>query len=211
MDIFNTALNKYLEHTCDVEPVLLQEIKRETFLSEVRPNMLSGHYQGRLLSLFSKMLCPKVILELGTFTGYATLCLAEGLPSDGIIHTVDIDEELEDKVRQYFDASPYGNQIISHIGDAAEIISDIPGNFDLVFIDADKKNNFSYFNAVIDRVPQGGIILIDNVLWKGKIFDENPDKRSKSFLELNEKIAADLRVEKLILPVRDGLFVLRKK
>lgn len=211
MDILDTALNKYLERTCDAEPVLLQEIKRETFLSEVRPNMLSGHYQGRLLSLFSKMLNPKVILELGTFTGYSTLCLAEGLLSDGTIHTVDINEELEDKVREYFDASPYGSQIINHIGDAAEIIRNIPGNFDLVFIDADKKNNFSYFNAVIDRVPKGGIILIDNVLWKGKIFDENPDKRTKSILELNEKIAADPRIEKLILPVRDGLFVLRKK
>lgn len=211
MNIFDEDLSAYLEETCDAESALLQEIKRETFLSEVRPNMLSGHYQGRLLAMISKLVAPQRILELGTFTGYSTLCLAEGLTQDGWIHTIDINEELEDKVSKYFASSPYNHQIKYHIGDADKIIDQLEDTFDLVFIDADKKNNLSYFLRVIDRVRPGGVILIDNVLWKGKIFDGKPDKRTRDVLELNEKIAADPRIEKLILPVRDGLYLLRKK
>lgn len=211
MNIFDEDLSAYLEETCDAESALLQGIKRETFLSEVRPNMLSGHYQGRLLSMISKMVAPNKILELGTFTGYSTLCLAEGLKKEGVIHTIDINEELEDKVKDYFASSPFNNQIKYHIGDADKVIDRLDGHFDLVFIDADKKNNLSYFLKVIDRVNPGGIILIDNVLWKGKIFEEKPDKRTRDVRELNERIAADARIEKLILPVRDGLYVLRKQ
>lgn len=211
MNIFDEDLSAYLEETCDAESALLQEIKRETFLTEVRPNMLSGHYQGRLLAMISKLVSPNKILELGTFTGYSTLCLAEGLKKGGVIHTIDINEELEDKVKDYFASSPFNNQIKYHIGDADKVIDRLDGNFDLVFIDADKKNNLSYFLKVIDQVNPGGIILIDNVLWKGKIFEEKPDKRTRDIRELNERIAADPRIEKLILPVRDGLYVLRKQ
>lgn len=211
MDLSNDVLDAYLEHTCDEENDLLQKVNRETYLKETRPHMLSGHYQGRLLSMLSKMLAPKVILEIGTFTGYATLCLAEGLSNKGIMHTIDINEELQERVRGYLDESPYGSQIISHIGEAKDVIKKIEEEFDLVFIDADKKNNYTYFELVIDRMPSGGVILVDNVLWKGKIFDENLDKQSQEILNLNEKLAKDPRVEKLILPIRDGLFVLRKK
>ena len=173
--------------------------------------MLSGHFQGRVLSMLAKLARPKRILEIGTFTGYATLCLAEALEEGGVLHTIDVNEEQEERVRAYFDASPYGNQIHYHIGDAAEVIPQLEGDFDLVFIDADKKRNLYYFDTLIDRVPSGGLILLDNVLWKGKVLLDNPDSQTKRVLELNETLAADERVEKLILPIRDGLFVLRKK
>lgn len=204
-------VNIYLEETCDEENSLLKKINRETYLRETMPHMMSGHYQGRALAMISKMVSPKRILEVGTFTGYATLCLAEGLQSGGELHTIDINEEQEERVSGYFDASPYADQIHYHIGDAYAIIPTIQGEFDLVFIDADKKRNLAYYNMLIDRVPTGGIIMIDNVLWKGKVFDENPDNQTKQVLVLNKTLADDTRVEKLILPIRDGLFVLRKK
>lgn len=205
------ALHAYLEKTCDPENELLKRINRETYLKETMPHMLSGHFQGRVLSMLSKLVRPKRILEIGTFTGYATLCLAEGLERDGLLFTIDINEEQEERVQGYFDASIYGGQIDYRIGDAADIITQIDGDFDLVFIDADKKRNLFYFEALVDRVPSGGLILIDNVLWKGKVLDENPDSQTKKIVELNETLARDERVEKLILPIRDGLFVLRKK
>lgn len=211
MNLSVDLLDPYLESTCDSENDLLKKVKRETFLKETRPNMLSGHYQGRLLSMISKLVSPGSILEIGTFTGYSTLCLAEGLKEEGVIHTIDVNEELEERVRGYFDSSPYADRIINHVGEAVKVIPEISGDFDLVFIDADKKNNWNYFELVINRVPSGGIVLVDNVLWKGKIFNENPDKQTQEILDLNEKLAKDQRVEKLILPVRDGLFVLRKK
>ncbi len=204
-------INAYLEETCDQESALLKKINRETYLKETMPHMLSGHYQGRVLALLSKMVSPNVILEIGTFTGYATLCLAEGLREGGRIHTIDINEELEERVSAYFDESSFGSQICYHIGDAINVVPTIPGTFDLVFIDADKKRNLIYYDLVIDRVLSGGLILIDNVLWKGKILDKKPDNQTKQILELNSVLAKDQRIEKLILPVRDGLFVLRKK
>lgn len=204
-------LNSYLESVCDEENSLLKSINRETYLKETMPHMMSGHYQGRVLSMISKMVAPKRILEIGTFTGYATLCLAEGLNSDGELYTIDINEEQEERVQGYFDQSSFASQIKYHIGDAFEIIPTIPEDFDLVFIDADKKRNLIYYDMLIDRVPSGGVLMIDNVLWKGKVFDENPDNQTKQVLELNNTLATDTRVEKLILPVRDGLFVLRKK
>ena len=204
-------LNTYLEDTTDGENALLKKVNRETYLKETMPHMLSGHYQGRVLSMISKMISPKRVLEIGTFTGYATLCLAEGLLNDGKLDTIDINEEQRDRVQGYFDESAYSSQIEYHIGDAAEIIPTIDGIFDLVFIDADKKRNLYYFETLIDRVRSGGIVLIDNVLWKGKVFDSNPDNQTKQIIELNQKLASDPRVEKLILPIRDGLFVLRKR
>lgn len=204
-------VNNYLERICDDENPLLKTINRETYLRETMPHMMSGHYQGRVLSMISKMLSPKRILEIGTFTGYATLCLAEGLAAEGELHTIDINEEQQDRVQGYFDNSAFCSQIQYHIGDAFEIITTLEGDFDLVFIDADKKRNLVYYKMLVDRVPSGGILMIDNVLWKGKVFDENPDNQTKQVLELNNILAMDSRVEKLILPVRDGLFVLRKK
>ncbi|MBD1428838.1 O-methyltransferase [Sphingobacterium litopenaei] len=204
-------INSYLESICDEENALLKKINRETYLRETMPHMMSGHYQGRALAMISKMVSPKRVLEIGTFTGYATLCLAEGLKTDGELHTIDINEEQQERVQGYFDQSPYSSQIHYHIGDAFEIVPTLEGDFDLVFIDADKKRNLIYYDMLVDRVPSGGILMIDNVLWKGKVFDENPDNQTKQVLELNKTLAADTRVEKLILPIRDGLFVLRKK
>lgn len=204
-------VNSYLESICDEENSLLKTINRETYLRETMPHMISGHYQGRVLSMISKMVSPTRILEIGTFTGYATLCLAEGLKTEGTLHTIDINEELRERVQGYFDDSSFATQINYHIGDAFEIIPTLEGDFDLVFIDADKKRNLVYYDMLVDRVPAGGILMIDNVLWKGKVFDENPDNQTKQVLELNKTLAIDDRVEKLILPVRDGLFVLRKK
>lgn len=204
-------VNSYLEAHSDKEDSLLKRINRETYLKETMPHMMSGHYQGRVLAMISKMVNPKRILEIGTFTGYATLCLAEGLQKDGVLYTIDINEEQEARVSTYFAESAYGSQIDYRIGDALELIPTIAGTFDLVFIDADKKRNLVYYTMLIDRIPKGGLILIDNVLWKGKIFDENPDSQTKQVLALNDTLAADDRVEKLILPIRDGLFVLRKK
>ncbi len=207
----NDVISGYLEEVCDEEGPLLSVINRETYLKETMPHMLSGHYQGRVLSMISKMLSPKRILEIGTFTGYATLCLAEGLAEDGSLHTIDINEEQEERVSGYFERSRYASQIKYHIGDALNVIPSIEGDFDLVFIDADKKRNLVYYEMLIDRIPSGGVILVDNVLWKGKVFQDNPDSQTKQVLELNATLAKDNRVEKLILPIRDGLFVLRKK
>lgn len=207
----NDVISGYLEEVCDEEGPLLSVINRETYLKETMPHMLSGHYQGRVLSMISKMLSPKRILEIGTFTGYATLCLAEGLAEDGSLHTIDINEEQEERVSGYFERSRYASQIKYHIGDALNVIPSIEGDFDLVFIDADKKRNLVYYEMLIDRIPSGGVILVDNVLWKGKVFQDKPDSQTKQVLELNATLAKDNRVEKLILPIRDGLFVLRKK
>lgn len=175
------------------------------------PHMMSGHYQGRVLSMISKLVGPKRILEIGTFTGYASLCLAEGLRASGELHTIDINEEQQERVQGYFDQSPFGALIKYHIGDALDIIPTIAGDFDLVFIDADKKRNLLYYEMLVERVPSGGVLMIDNVLWKGKVFEDRADNQTKQVLELNNILAKDTRVEKLILPVRDGLFVLRKK
>lgn len=211
MSMTEELLNSYLEDTCDAESTLLKRVNRETYLRETMPHMLSGHYQGRVLAMLSKLVAPQRILEIGTFTGYATLCLAEGLTGDGELHTIDINEEQQERVQGYFDASEFQQQIQYHIGDAAEVIPTIPGIFDLVFIDADKKRNLYYYELLLERVRPGGLLLIDNVLWKGKVLQDNPDNQTKQVLALNETLAQDSRVEKLILPIRDGLFVLRKK
>ncbi len=211
MSMPDHAWSDYLESTCDEEPALLQKISRDTHLKETKAHMLSGHFQGRVLSMLSKLGAPKQILEIGTFTGYATLALAEGLHPEGIIHTIDINEELRERVQSYFEEAPQASQIRYHIGDALEVIPQLKGQFDIVFIDADKKRNKVYYEMVIDRVPSGGLILVDNVLWKGRVLDDTPDSQTRQILELNTFLAADQRVDKLILPLRDGLFVLRKK
>jgi len=204
-------LQQLLLKYCEPEDQLLQHIDRETNVKVLLPRMLSGHYQGRVLSMLSKMICPKRILEVGTFTGYATLCLAEGLTDDGVIYTLDINAELEDMVRENFAKSPLNAKINYIIGDAQDSLKAIPDTFDLVFIDADKKNNGTYYDLIFDQVRSGGLIIVDNVLWSGKIVHNAQDKDTKNISSFNDKVNQDSRVEKLILPVRDGLFIIRKK
>lgn len=212
MELLSEELTNYLENSCEPENDLLKHINRETHLKVSMPRMLSGHYQGRLLSMLSKMISPEKILEIGTFTGYATLCLAEGLRENGFIYTIDINMELEDMVRSNFEKSDLNSKIKYQIGDAKEIIPSLNEIFDLVFIDADKKNNGTYYNMIIDKVRSGGLILVDNVLWSGKVLDQEASDQKTSFIsKFNEMVSADQRVEKLILPVRDGLFLIRKK
>jgi caffeoyl-CoA O-methyltransferase len=210
--MISDELQDLLLQYCEPENDLLKHIDRETNLKVLLPRMLSGHYQGRVLSMLSKMNNPKRILEIGTFTGYATLCLAEGLSNDGIIYTLDINAELEDMVRSNFEKSELNSKIKYLIGDAQESIKTLRDEvFDIVFIDADKKNNGTYYDLVFEQVKPGGIIIVDNVLWSGKVLNKAQDKDTKNISSFNDQIAADNRVEKLILPVRDGLFVIRKK
>lgn len=211
MSLINDDMQQLLLNYCEPENTLLQKIDRETNLKVLMPRMLSGHYQGRVLSMLSKMINPTKILEIGTFTGYATLCLAEGLTEKGIIYTLDINEELEEMVRSNFAESEYNHKIKYITGDANETLNTLNETFDLVFIDADKKNNGTYYDKIFDHVRPGGLIIVDNVLWSGKVLQANPDKDTKNITTFNDKILADSRVEKLILPVRDGLFVIRKK
>jgi caffeoyl-CoA O-methyltransferase len=213
MEILDEALQSYLDEHCEPEPELLQKINRDTYLKVLKPHMLSGHYQGRVLSFLSKMVQPKRILEIGTFTGYATICLAEGLTEDGEIHTIEVNRELEQMLNSHFKSTNVENKIKLHFGEAEQVIGTLPyTDFDLVFIDADKKNNYTYFQIVIDKVRQGGLIIIDNVLWKGKVYGEiSNDADTESIRKMNDRVAADDRVEKLILPVRDGLLLIRKK
>ncbi|WP_276345996.1 O-methyltransferase [Daejeonella sp. JGW-45] len=211
MEFISDDLKSYLLKYCDPEDDLLKNIDRETNLKVSMPRMLSGHYQGRVLSMLSKMIKPDRILEIGTFTGYATLCLAEGLNANGVIHTIDINAELEDMVRANFAKSPLNGNIVYHIGNAVRIIPEINEVFDIVFIDADKKNNGTYYSLVIDKLRSGGVIIIDNVLWSGKVLDEKTDTNTAIITNFNKMVSEDQRVEKLILPVRDGLFIVRKK
>jgi len=210
MSLINDDLQQLLINYCEPESELLKRIDRETNLKVLMPRMLSGHYQGRVLSLLSKMVSPRRVLEIGTFTGYATLCLAEGLSKNGLIYTLDINAELEDMVRSNFAQSAYNEKINYILGDATKTINNLNEVFDIVFIDADKKNNGTYYDLIFDRVRPGGIIIVDNVLWSGKVLQDQQDKDTKNITNFNDKIAADQRVEKLILPVRDGLFVIRK-
>jgi predicted O-methyltransferase YrrM len=172
--------------------------------------MLSGHFQGRVLSMLSKIIHPTNILEIGTYTGYATLCLAEGLAEGGTIDTIDIEEELVDFQRKYFDRSQWSSQITQHLGDALEIIPTLNKKYDLVFIDADKENYINYFHMIVPMMNKGGIILSDNVLWSGKVLEEvNPkDITTKILLEYNELLKNDTRIETVLLPIRDGLTVI---
>ncbi len=211
MHFLPEEIENYATQHSEDEPVLLQELTKKTFLNVLQPRMLSGHFQGRLLSLLSKLIQPKTILEIGTYTGYATLCLAEGLQTNGTLHTIDVNEELQDLQREFFDRSGKGSQIIQHLGQALDIIPSLNTKFDLVFIDADKKNYANYFDLVIEKMNQGGIILSDNVLWSGKVIEEikQNDKQTQALMAYNQKIKNDPRVETLLLPIRDGLTVSR--
>tara|TARA_R110002050_G_scaffold104052_5_gene213286 strand:- start:50744 stop:51385 length:642 start_codon:yes stop_codon:yes gene_type:complete len=207
------TLDDYVVAHSEAEPELLQQLTRETYQKILQPIMLSGPYQGRVLSMISKLKNPKTILELGTFTGYATLCLAEGLQNDGEIHTIDVNEELIDFQRKYFDKSEYGEQIFQHLGSALDVIPELDKTFDLVFIDADKPNYVNYFHAIIDKLNTGGIIISDNVLWHGKVIEalDPKDKSTKAVLDYNTLLKEDPRIETVLLPIRDGLTISRKR
>ena len=210
MNFLDHNLETYVAEHSEQEPELLQELARETHLKILQPRMLSGAYQGRLLALLSKLIAPKHILEIGTYTGYSALCLAEGLQANGQIDTIDINEELTDMQRKYFDVSGYGKHIVQHLGNAAEIIPAIEGTFDFVFIDADKEQYPLYFDLIVDRVRSGGLIIADNVLWSGKVLEPATDEATESLQSFNKKVAKDSRVETVILAVRDGVTLLRK-
>ncbi|MFY0645018.1 MAG: O-methyltransferase [Bacteroidia bacterium] len=214
MEFLNEQLSKYSEDHTSPESSLLADLNRDTYANVLIPRMLSGHLQGRVLSMISKMLQPKTVLEIGTYTGYSALCLAEGLQSGGSLHTIDINEELEDRTRSFFNKSDYSEQIHFHIGNALEIIPALATSFDLVFIDADKENYLNYYKMLIDDLPSGAILIADNVLWSGKVLDpqslEN-DLETKALHEFNKFIQADSRVENVLMPIRDGLMVIRKK
>ena len=211
MHFISEELEAYVEHHSQNEPELLVKLFKETHQKILQPRMLSGHFQGRVLSMLSKIINPKNILEIGTYTGYAALCLAEGMQKEGTLDTIDIKEELVDFQRKYFDASPWKDQIFQHLGDAVEIIPTLNKKFDLVFIDADKENYVNYFHLIIPMMNKGGIILSDNVLWSGKVLEElNPkDTSTKVLLEYNKMVNNDPRVETVLLPIRDGLTVSR--
>ena len=214
MEFLDPKLAQYAEDHTSPETDILQQLNRDTYANVLIPRMLSGHLQGRVLSMFSKMLQPKNILEVGTYTGYSGLCLAEGLQEGGMLYTIDINEELEDMVRSYFDKAGISNQVDFRIGNAIEIIPTINKSFDLVFIDADKENYANYYDLVIDQMPSGGIIIADNVLWSGKVVDNEQlqkDLETRELDKFNKKINDDPRVENVLMPVRDGLMVIRKK
>lgn len=210
IDITHKDIQAYAERHTTPESALLKKINRDTHAQVLHPRMLSGQLQGRFLSMVSCMLKPRLILEIGTYTGYSALCLAEGLQEGGKLITLDINEELEDRVRGYFSEAQLQDRIDYRIGDARTIIPTLEGNFDLVFIDADKENYARYFDLVIDRVNLNGVILADNVLWSGKVLQEKLDKDTRAIVAFNEKVQADERVENVLLPIRDGLMMMRK-
>lgn len=211
MHFISEELEDYAAQHSENEPDLLQKLNRETHQKILQPRMLSGHFQGRVLSMISKLVNPKNILEIGTYTGYAALCLAEGLAPGGELDTIDVNEELVDFQRKYFNLSDYKNQIHQHLGSALNIIPTLNKKFDLVFIDADKENYIHYFNMIVPLMNKGGIILSDNVLWSGKVLEElKPnDISTKVLLEYNKLLKDDPRVETVLLPIRDGLTVSR--
>ena len=206
-------LDDYVVQHTENEPELLRELSRETFQKILQPRMLSGHFQGRILSFLSKLIRPKKILELGTFTGYSALCLAEGLDKDGELHTIDKNEELVSFQRRYFNRSIHGSKIHQHTGCALEIIKKLNYEFDLIFIDADKSNYVNYFNLLANKIKRGGVLISDNVLWSGKVIEplENSDLSTKVLLEYNKLLKEDPRFQTILLPIRDGLTLSIKK
>ena len=211
MHFLSPLLENYIAENSEVEPSLLTELTRETHLKVIQPRMITGHFQGRVLSLLSKLINPKNILEIGTYTGYSAICLVEGLQKGGELHTIEINEELHEMQRKYFDKSGYGNQIIQYTGDALDIIPSLDVSFDLVFIDAQKVNYDAYFEAVITKTKPGSVILSDNVLWSGKVIEtiDKSDKATASLVKYNKKLKEDPRVETVLLPIRDGLTLCR--
>jgi len=211
MNFLPPEIEKYADNHTTPEHPVLAELNRETFAKILYPQMLSGHVQGVFLQMITKLHQPKRILEIGTFTGYTAICFALGMPQDGIVHTIDINEELREMVERYVEKAGMKNKIIIHTGDALKIIPTLDETFDLAFIDADKINYSNYYDLVIDKVRSGGLILADNVLWSGKVLQPKPDPDTKALIEFNEKVKKDNRVEIILLPFRDGMMMMRKK
>lgn len=213
MEFLPEAIDEYVGKHSDKESDLLSRLNRETHQKVLMPRMLSGHVQGRVLSILSHMIQPKRILEIGTYTGYSALCMAEGLAEDGELITLDKNEEIEEMVRGYFKESGFENSIDYRIGNAMSLIPDIQGPFDLVFIDADKKNYLNYYNLVLEKVRIGGFIIADNVLWSGKVVqtDKKIDSDTQAMIDFNRSVQEDNRVENVLFPIRDGLMVVRRK
>ena len=210
MEFLPKEIKKYSEYHTEKEPELLKKLNRETWAQVMTPRMLSGHIQGRALSMFSKMINPQNIIEVGTYTGYSALCLAEGLTKSGSLHTIDINEETTSIARRYFNKSEFSNKIHQHIGNGLEIIPKIDCNFQLAFIDADKENYSAYFDLIIEKMDINGYIIADNVLWSGKVVNKQLDNETRALDEYNKKMMNNERVETMLLPIRDGLMISRK-
>jgi predicted O-methyltransferase YrrM len=213
MEFIDQKLDDYVCAHTENEPEVLNSLNRKTHLTVLRSRMLSGHFQGRLLSMLSHMIQPERILEIGTYTGYSAICLAEGLTENGKLTTIDINEELEDITREFIQKANLENKIEYSIGDAMQIVPQLDELFDLVFIDADKKNYCNYYHLVFDKVKPGGYILADNVLWSGKVVEdyESLDSETKIIMDYNKMVHEDLRVQEILLPIRDGLMLARKR
>ena len=211
MHFLPSSIEEYISDHTEEESDLLRELARETHLKVLQPRMITGHYQGRVLSMLSKLYRPKFILEIGTYTGYSALCLAEGLQEGGVLHTIDVNEELHEMQRKYFKRSPYGDKIVQHTGDALEIIPNLDLCFDLVFIDAEKSEYLKYLEVVLKKTTSGSIILSDNVLWSGKVTEKVPekDKATQILQQYNKVLKEDPRLETVLLPIRDGLSLSR--
>lgn len=210
MEFFPQDLQEYCEAHSSKEDAILNELNRETHLGVLMPRMLSGQHQGAFLQMLSHMIKPKNILEIGTYTGYSAICLAKGLQSDGMLYTMDINEELEDLAKSFFQKSGFEKQIKHFVGNALEIIPELDVEFDLVFIDADKINYSNYYDLVLPKMKKGAFILADNVLWSGKVLEESSDKDTEGIKAFNEKVSADPRVENVLVPIRDGIMLIRK-
>jgi len=211
MEFIASEIQQYAEKFTSPEPDLLSELAADTYKNVAMPQMLSGHLQGRLLSLFSRMINPKQILEIGTYTAYAALCMAEGLQQDGVLHTIDINDSLQDMLGKYIRKAGLEHQIKTHLGDALKVIPTLPGPFELVFLDAHKPQYCDYFDLVIDKVPSGGLIIADNVLWSGRVLEPDEDEDARGLINYVQKIREDKRVFQVLLPVRDGLMLAWKK
>ena len=210
-EFINKDILDYVKLNSQQEPTLLKELNKETHLKIPNPRMLCSSYQGRILSIISKIIKPKKVLEIGTYTGYSTLCIAEGLDKNGIIYTIDINEELQEIQNKYFDKSGFGNQIHQYIGNAIEFIPKINECFDFVYLDADKENYNEYFDLIIDKIVSGGVLISDNVLWSGKVLNtKNQDLITQKLIEFNQLVKKDKRLDTIILPIRDGLSISRK-
>lgn len=213
MQFIDPALDVYAERHGGTEPAYLQQLTSETRARVHAPEMLSGHLQGRFLAMLGHLVRPRIVVEIGTYTGYSALCLAEGLAPGGMLHTIDIDLQLQEMVQRYIGLAGMQDRITTHLGPALEVIPTLPGPFDLVFIDADKPNYPAYFDAVVERVRPGGLIIADNVLWSGRVLqrDAEKDEATRAIVAYNTKVLNDPRVEQVLVPLRDGLMVARRK
>lgn len=212
MHFLPEEIEAYAEQFTTPESPLLRDLNRFTHANVLQPRMLAGHFQGRVIAMLSKMIKPKSVLEVGTYTGYSALCWAEGVSAGGHVHTIEVDDELEPKIRAFLKRSEYSSAITLHLGEALQVIPSLPGDFDVVYLDADKVNYLNYFDLVIDRIPVGGYLIADNVLWSGKVIlpEQDMDADTKALLDYARKVHQDDRLENVLLPIRDGLLIAQK-